>query len=88
MSETLLDRIARAIGRVPIRQTEEGLNVYLGGAVPIEMAAAALSLIQPEMERLRMRIAELEGGTVRVLPAKFVTDAMAAIPDELPPDFA
>ena len=85
--ETPLDRIAHALDQVSIGE-RDGVPVYLGLAYRLEMAEAALSVVRPEMERLRRRIAELEGGTVRVLPAKFVTDAMARIPDSLPPDFA
>ncbi|MFJ6608130.1 hypothetical protein [Streptomyces lydicus] len=88
MDETPLDRIARALSDVPIRH-EDGIPVTLGLASCIEMAAVALSAMRPEMERLRQRIAELEGGRpVVVLPAKFITDAMTNVPDELPPDFA
>lgn len=89
MNESLFDRTARAIGNVPIRQTEDGINVYPGPPMRGALAAAALEAIRPELDRLRARIVELEGGKpTRVLPAKFVTDAMAAIPDELPPDFS
>lgn len=86
--ETLLDRIARTLSHVPIRRTEDGIPVTLDLAICLDLALAVLSVMSPEMDRLRERIAELEGGTVRVLPAKFVTDAMARIPDSLPPDFA
>lgn len=85
--ETPLDRIARALDQVSIGE-RDGVPVYLGLAYRLEMAEAALSVIRPEMDRLRERITELEGGTARVLPAKFVTDAMAQIPDALPPDFS
>jgi hypothetical protein len=89
MNESLFDRMARAIGNVPIRQNEEGINVHLGSPAKGALAAAALEVIRPELDRLHARIAELEGdGPTRILPAKFVTDAMAGIPDELPPDFA
>ncbi|MER6850595.1 hypothetical protein AB0A81_32240 [Streptomyces flaveolus] len=54
----------------------------------IELAHVALTELKPGMDKLRQRIRDLEGGQPpRVLPAKFVTDAMADIPDELPPDF-
>lgn len=86
--ETPLDRIARTLSHVPIRHTEDGIPVTLDLAICLDLALAALSVMSPEMDRLRERIAELEGGTARVLPAKFVTDAMARIPDSLPPDFA
>ncbi|NWF25279.1 hypothetical protein HW130_03200 [Streptomyces sp. PKU-EA00015] len=89
MHESLFDRTARAIGNVPIRQTDDGINVHLGPPMRGALAAAALEAIRPELDRLHARIAELQGGQpTRVLPAKFITDAMAAIPDELPPDFA
>lgn len=89
MNETPLDRIARELSKVPIRHTEEGIPVCLDLALCLEYAYVALTVIRPELDRLHARIAELEGGQpVRILPAKFVTDAMAAIPDELPPDFA
>lgn len=88
MEESLFDRVARAIGNVPIRETD-GVKVYLGPPHRGDMASAAISVIRPEMDRLRKRIAELERGQpARVLPAKFVTDAMAQIPDTLPPDFS
>lgn len=89
MSETPLDRIARALADVPIRQNDNGVNVYLGLAIRLELASAALSVIRPELDRLRTHAAEREtDGSARVLPAKFVTDAMARIPDALPHDFA
>lgn len=88
MSETPLDRIARALGPVVIGQ-RDGVDVTMSLAKRLEIAGVALSVLRPEMDRLRSRIAELDGGRgVRVLPAKFVTDAMARIPDALPPDFA
>jgi len=86
--ETPLDRIARTLSHVPIRHTEDGIPVTLDLAICLDLALAALSVVRPEMDRLSERIAELEGGTVRVLPARFVTDAMAQIPDSLPPDFS
>lgn len=87
--ETPLDRLARALSHVPIRHSEDGTPVTLDLAICLDLALAALSEIRPETERLERRIAELEGGrTVRVLPARFVTDAMARVPDSLPPDFS
>ncbi|MFB6813075.1 hypothetical protein ACFCV8_00810 [Streptomyces sp. NPDC056347] len=89
MTETLLDRIARALADVPIRQNDNGVNVYLGLATRLDMASTTLSVIRPELDRLLARAAEREtDGSARVLPAKFVTDAMAQIPDALPRDFA
>lgn len=86
MDETPLDRIARALGDVPIRQ-DNGVNVYLGLALRIKMAHVALSVLKPENgpapETHRRR-----GQPTRVLPAKFVTEAMAGIPDALPPDLS
>ena len=88
MPESLLDNIARALAHVPIRH-EGGVPVCLGLAVRLDMASAALSVIRPELDRLRARAAEREpDGSARVLPARFVTDAMARIPDALPDDFA
>ncbi|WP_424893263.1 hypothetical protein [Streptomyces sp. XH2] len=87
MNETLLDHVARVLGHVPIDQSD-GVNVTLGPSICHEMAYAALAVVQPEIDRLRQRIAELEPDQSRVLPAKFITDAMAQIPDALPPDFA
>jgi hypothetical protein len=87
--ETPLDRIARELSHVPIRHTEDGIPVTLDLAICLDFALAALSVIRPEMDRLKQRITELDGGRpVRVLPAKFVTDAMNRIPDSLPPDFS
>jgi hypothetical protein len=41
------------------------------------------------MDRLRKRIAELEGDQpTRVAPATFITETMTSIPDALQPDFA
>lgn len=89
MTETPLDRIARELSKVPIRHTEDGIPVTLGLAICLEYAHVALSVIRPEMDRLKQRITELEGDQpVRVLPAKFITDAMARIPDSLPPDLS
>ncbi|MEU3656446.1 hypothetical protein AB0E67_27295 [Streptomyces sp. NPDC032161] len=87
--ETPLDRIARALSKVPIRHTDDGIPVCLDLAICLEYAHVALSVIRPEMDQMKQRLAELEGSQpVRVLPAKFVTDAMNRIPDSLPPDFA
>ncbi|MGZ0231162.1 hypothetical protein [Streptomyces sp. CPS1] len=89
MTETLLDRIARVLGNVPIRHTDDGLPVYLGLSVRLELANAALAEIRLDMDRLRQQTTDLGGGQpARVLPAKFITDAMARIPDSLPPDFS
>jgi hypothetical protein len=88
MNESLLDRIARALADVPIRQDENGQNVVLSLNARLDMADAALSVIRPELERLRTREAAREAdGSMRVLPARFVTDAMARVPDALPDDF-
>lgn len=77
MTESHLDRLARAFGSVPIRH-ENGAPVYLGLATRLELAAAALAVLPPvAQERV-----------VRVMPAKFVTDAMANVPDSLPDNFA
>ncbi|MFJ6667453.1 hypothetical protein [Streptomyces sp. NPDC091383] len=87
--ETPLDRTATALSKVPIRHTEDGTPVCLDLAICLDLALAALSAIGPDMDQLRQRITELGGDrTVRVLPAKFVTDAMARIPDSLPRDFS
>lgn len=85
MNESPLDRIARALADVPIRQDENGVNVYLGLAVRLDMASAALSVLRPELDRLRARAEKRESA---VLPARFVTDAMARIPDTLPDNVA
>ncbi|MFE5662429.1 hypothetical protein ACFQ7W_00665 [Streptomyces niveus] len=87
--ETPLDRVARALSHVPIRHTEEGLPVTLDLAICLDLALAALSVIHPETDCQKQRIAEPgDNATPRVLPARFITDAMADIPDHLPPDFA
>lgn len=77
MPESPLDRVARALGDVPIRY-EDGVPVHLDLATCLELAAAALAVL-PAAAQKRV---------VRVVPAQFVTDAMARIPDALPPDFA
>ncbi|MFG2540631.1 hypothetical protein ACGFU4_35875 [Streptomyces sp. NPDC048511] len=88
MTESLFDRIARALADVPIRQDENGRNVVLGLNTRLDMASAALSVIRPELERLHAKAATRESdGSARVLPARFVTDAMARVPDALPDDF-
>ncbi|MFJ1900484.1 hypothetical protein [Streptomyces sp. NPDC088115] len=87
MTETPLDRVARALADVPIRY-DDGVPVVLGLAVRLDMAHAALSALDPELERPRQGITEVAAQPGRVLPAKFVTDAMAQIPDSLPRDFA
>lgn len=88
MPETPLDRIARALGPVVIGK-HDGIDVTMSLAKRLEIAGIALSVLRPEMDRLRAGTAELDGGqSALVLPAKFVTDAMAQIPDSLPPDFA
>ncbi|MDQ0792033.1 hypothetical protein [Streptomyces sp. B1I3] len=88
MTETLLDRIARALADVPIRQDENGRNVVLGLGVRLDMAGAALAVIRPELECLNAKAATREiNGSIRVLPARFVTDAMARVPDVLPDNF-
>lgn len=88
MTETPLDRIARALSPVVIGQ-HDGVNVTMSLAKRLEIAGIALAVLRPEMDRLRTQSAEPDGGqSIRVLPAKFVTDAMARIPDALPEDFA
>jgi hypothetical protein len=76
------------MGRVPLRHTDDGIPVCAGWPLAGELASAALAVIQPELDRLRRRVDELESSTRVVLPAKFVTDAMNQIPDSLPPDFS
>ncbi|MFJ2202465.1 hypothetical protein [Streptomyces violaceusniger] len=88
MEESLFDRTTRAMGSVPLRYTDDGIPVHAGWPLNGELAEAALAVVRPELERLRKRVAELEGSRPQtVLPAKFVTDAMNRIPDSLPPDF-
>lgn len=88
MTETPLDRIARALGPVVVSQ-RDGVDVVMSLSKRLEIAHIALSVLRPEMDRLRSRGAEPNGvQSGRVLPARFVTDAMAGIPDTLPPDFA
>ncbi|MFD7490834.1 hypothetical protein ACFV8T_00135 [Streptomyces sp. NPDC059832] len=67
----------------------EGVPVVLDGAICLDLAHAAMQVLQPEMDKLRQRIRDLEGGQPPlVLPAKFITDAMTDIPDQLPSDFS